>query len=216
MNNYTLQNNGVPDNSTISIQIDALGRPWFATTSQGFYTDVGNLLFMTFNVSNSALPSNSLNCMYLDRDQNFYIGTQINGLVIRTNSNDWRNYTIENSQIQDNDILSITKDSTGNVWLGTYNSGLIRLKEAYATLPEINSDRVKIYPSIATASDEIHCHFPLKKGCLMIMSSDGKCVYQKMFSQDTLSFSASELGTGTFLVTVMSDGIVYHEKLLIF
>jgi ligand-binding sensor domain-containing protein len=216
MNNYTLINNGVPDNSTIAIQIDALDRPWFATTSQGFYTDVGNLIFMTFNGSNSALPSNSLNCMYLDKDQNFYIGTQINGLVVRTNSNDWRNYTIQNSQILDNDILSISKDSVGNVWLGTYNSGLVRLKESYLSLSEITTDKLNVYPSIAQTSEDIYYHFPVNSGSLTITRSDGKCIYQKEFSGDSYSFSASELGAGTFLVTVSSAGTVYREKLLIF
>ena len=202
LTNYTLLQNGVPDNTNLSVQVDNLGNPWFASAAQGFFTDVGNLTWMVFNVANSPLPSNSLKCMILDKDQNFFIGTHLSGLVIRTNNNDWRNYTKTNSLLPDNQILALSKDSSGNLWIGTYSEGLVRLKEGYLGLGESHAEEVNISPVPARETDEIRLILPNANCSFNILDQLGRIVFSDQPKTNSILIPSNSLVPGTYYIVL--------------
>lgn len=145
---YTLATSNLPDNSSISVQYDALYNPWFASTAQGLFTDTGNQIWLTFNVSNSAIPTNSLTAFEIDRHQYFLIGTHQNGATIRTNNLEWINLDTQNSLIPDNYIHCITRDSLDNIWIGTDNGGLAKFRLEFLNVDAVsNMDQLQIYPN---------------------------------------------------------------------
>ena len=135
---YTLSTSNLPDNSSIAVQYDALNKPWFASTAQGLFTETGNQIWLSFNVTNSAIPTNSLTAFEIDKYQNFLIGSHQNGIVIRTNTSDWLNFDTQNSVLPDNYIHCITKDSSDFIWAGTDNGGLVRFRLDFLDLESMN------------------------------------------------------------------------------
>jgi ligand-binding sensor domain-containing protein len=209
VNNYTLLQNGLPDNSIISVQVDQLGNPWFASAAQGFFTDAGNLTWLAFNVTNSALPTNSLKCMFLDNEQNFYIGTQLNGLVIRTNDNDWRNYTKTNSPLPDDYILSITKDSLGYVWIGTFSEGLVRLKEGYSGLDNLNQVKLEIYPVPAAQSEDVFISMPNPYSIVALTDQQGRSLLSEYPINGKVIIPKGKLVPGRYSICIYEG---YHQS----
>lgn len=205
LNDYTILQNGLPDNTSLAVQVDELGNPWFASAAQGIFTDVGNLTWLVFNTSNSALPSNSLKCMLLDKDQNFYIGTHLHGIAIKTSTNDWRNYTTLNSPIPDNQILSLTKDSLENVWIGTYSQGLVRMKEGYLGLDNLNQDKPEIYPVPASSNDHILIAVADPESIVIITDQQGRTVTREKPVNGKVSLLPGYLTPGSYQVTIISS-----------
>ncbi len=207
LTNYTLLQNGLPDNTNLSVQVDNLGNPWFASAAQGFFTDVGNQTWMVFNVANSPLPSNSLKSMIIDKDQNFFIGTHLHGLVIRANNNDWRNYTKTNSLLPDNQILALSKDSSGNLWIGTYSEGLVRFKEGYLGLSDEEREEMDIYPNPARENDEIQLKLPKTNCTLTIIDQLGRVVFSENQKSNSIRIPPNSFIPGTYF-------IVFDEKII--
>lgn len=205
LNNYTLLQNGLPDNSSLAVQVDQLGNPWFASAAQGFFTDAGNLTWMVFNVANSPLPSNSLKSMILDKDQNFYIGTHLHGLVIKTNNNEWRNYTKTNSPLPDNQILSLGKDSSGYVWVGTYSEGLVRLKEGYLEVNDLTEQKLQIFPSPASQYDEINIAISDPDATIFITDQQGRIVMRIQPLNGKVIIPNGQLKPGTYHLSAISS-----------
>lgn len=205
LNNYTLLDNGLPDNTCLSVQVDQLGNPWFASAAQGFFTDVGNLIWMVFNVANSSLPSNSLKCMLIDKDQNFYIGTHLKGLVIRTNNNDWRNYTETNSLLPDNQINALSKDSSGNVWIGTYSEGLVRLKEGYLQLEDQSEEKLQIFPMPAKQNENVTITLSDPESILIVADQQGRIINQEKPVNGKVILPQGSLTSGTYHLSMITS-----------
>ncbi len=215
LNNYTLLNNGTPDNSCITVQIDKLGNPWYASTSQGLFTDAGNQIWIAFNVTNSGIPTNSLTTMKLDKEQNFYLGTHLNGLSIRTKMNDWLNYTTDNSSLPDDHILSLEKDSSGYVWIGTYSKGLVRLNESALGTSDQKINKTEIFPNPTEGNSVIKVvsSAPLKE--ILILDNQGKIIFQSNGIEFDNEIVLPNLLSGIYSVQLISNNGILMNKLLI-
>jgi ligand-binding sensor domain-containing protein len=205
LNNYTILTNSVPDNSSITVQVDKLGKPWYASTAQGLFTDVGNQVWMVFNVSNSGIPSNSLTTMKLDLDQNFYIGTHLNGLSIRTKMNEWRNYTTDNSSLPENHILSLEKDSSGYIWIGTYSKGLVRLHESALGITSQSAPETEIFPNPAESNSKINFSNALPPCTISIINQQGQLICLKENPSIIDYFHLPNLVSGVYFIEFKNE-----------
>jgi ligand-binding sensor domain-containing protein len=205
LNNYTILTNSVPDNSSITVQVDKLGKPWYASTAQGLFTDVGNQVWMVFNVSNSGIPSNSLTTMKLDLDQNFYICTHLNGLSIRTKMNEWRNYTTDNSSLPENHILSLEKDSSGYIWIGTYSKGLVRLHESALGITSQSAPETEIFPNPAESNSKINFSNALPPCTISIINQQGQLICLKENPSIIDYFHLPNLVSGVYFIEFKNE-----------
>lgn len=201
--NYYILNSGVPDNSTLKVQIDSLGKPWYAGSAGGLFTDTGSQNWLVFNYSNSPMLTNSLTTMHLDGDNNFYLGTQINGLMIRRFDQSWAFYSTDNSDIPENHILSLAKDAKQNVWIGSYSKGLIRLRENFLGTEELSElSALKVFPNPSQSAGEVYFTRILHNPKIALMNTDGKVVFQENSSQELNSLQLPNLERGCYFLMI--------------
>jgi ligand-binding sensor domain-containing protein len=200
---WYILNSGVPDNSALKVQIDSLGKPWYAGSAGGLWTDTGNQTWMAFNYANSPMPTNSLTNMYLDDLNNFYLATQQNGLVIKRYNQSWTNYTPGNSDLAENYILSVAKDANGDVWLGTFSKGLVKLKEEFLGLSEAGAmGQLKAYPNPVESGGIVHFNGVLNNARITVLTTDAKIISDQVFEGDISLIELPELESGTYLIRV--------------
>jgi len=216
LNNYTILSGGVPDNSTVSVQIDNLGKPWFACPAAGIFTDTGNQTWLTINSTNSELPTNSLTTMVIDRDQNFIIGSHLNGLIIRHYNNTWDNFTVANSSLPENHILSVAKDSLDNIWVGTYSSGLVKLKIDHLGIAENNGKtELKSYPNPAFSNSTISISRYLNNPLIQLLSTEGKIIEQQQFDSQTNFVTLPVVPPGTYILKIEEENQTSLIRILV-
>lgn len=153
---HSIVESGLPDNSALDIDIDANGKPWFATPAAGLVTDLGDGgPWDRFNIGNSPIPTNGLTCLAIDPfDQRIFMGTELYGIVIKK-GNIWFNYNTDNIGLQDNYITSLTHESNQIKWAGTYDHGVIRIEENSAGASEWQQSSILIYPNILSSGQYI-------------------------------------------------------------
>ncbi len=121
--NWTMLNavsSGLPTDSTLCIDFDAVGDAWIGTTEGLVYKSGASLI--TFNTINSGLPSNRVTAVHCDGNT-IWVGTHT-GLV-HYNGTTWVVYDTGNSGIVNDSITTIEKGINGDIWIGTRN-GLSR------------------------------------------------------------------------------------------
>jgi ligand-binding sensor domain-containing protein len=145
---FTIASSNIPDNSTVSIAVDSLGNPWFASPAGGLFLDNAyGGPWTNFNVSNSSLPSNGLTSVAISEQQSVFIGSEQNGLIIK-HENDWFVYDQTNSGMPSAHILSLAIEDNTTLWLGTYNHGLVKMVGNYANITEqISAQTINVYPN---------------------------------------------------------------------
>ena len=217
LQNYTILNAGVPDNSVATVQIDELGKPWYASPAQGLFTDTGNQTWLLQNSSNSGLASNSLTTMIIDDSQNFYLGTHQNGLSVKRYNSLWENYTISNSGIPENHILSLAKDSNNYIWIGTYSKGLVRLLEGQLDLKQVQKDeKIEVYPNPAQSSDQLNFNRILIHPTIQIFSSEGKLISSKKEDKNISNATLPLLNSGNYILKIIENDKVENVHLVLF
>ena len=213
---YYILNSGVPDNSALTVKMDQVGKPWFAGSAGGLWTDQGNQTWMAFNWTNSPMPTNSLTTMTNDEEDNFYLGTQIHGLVIKRANQTWGFYNTDNSDIAENHVMCIAKDGNDNVWIGTFSKGLVRLKEDYLSTDELSADQaLKVFPNPVKSNEAVHFSGGIRNPQITITSPDAKTVYKERFSTTINSFTLPELNSGTYLLTVETENRLEVIRIMI-
>jgi hypothetical protein len=206
----------VPDNSALTVKMDQVGKPWFAGSAGGLWTDQGNQTWMAFNWTNSPMPTNSLTTMTNDEQDNFYLGTQIHGLVIKRTNQTWGFYNTDNSDIAENHVMCIAKDGNDNVWIGTFSKGLVRLKEDYLSTDELSPDQaLKAFPNPVKSSEAVHFNGGIRNPQITITSPDAKTVYKERFSTTINSFTLPELKSGTYLLTVETENRLEVMRIMV-
>jgi len=214
--NYYILNSGVPDNSALKVEMDNLGKPWYAGSAGGLFTDPGNQAWVSFNVNNSMILTNSLTTMKLDAMNNIYMGTQLQGLMIKRNNATWTFYSTDNSDLPEDHILSITKDSNGTVWIGTYSKGLVKLEEAPLGINALEAlTTLQVYPNPAKSASEIYFNQTLKNAHVSIYGMDGKLVHEISTADSFNSVQLPELQAGYYLLNVQSKHGSKRMELLV-
>lgn len=146
---HSIVESGLPDNSSLDIDIDSTGQPWFATPAAGLVTDWGNGgPWQRWNMSNSPIPTNGLTCIAINQeDQRIFMGTELFGIMIKK-GDIWFNYNQENIGLPDDHITAITHESANVKWIGTFNHGVVRLEENSSSLEYTILTKTNVYPSV--------------------------------------------------------------------
>lgn len=214
--NYYVLNSGVPDNSALKVEVDNIGRPWYASSAGGLFTDPGNQAWVSFNSSNSLLLTNSLTTMKMDGLNNIYMGTQLLGLMIRRANVTWAFYSTDNSDLPEDHILSITKDADENVWIGTYSKGLVKLRETPLEVDEVDAfTTLQVYPNPAQSNDAIFFNQSIKNAQLTIYSMDAKMVLDEFITESINTLQLPELKAGYYFLTIQRDNSSQRLELMV-
>jgi ligand-binding sensor domain-containing protein len=212
---YTLATSNLPDNSSISVQYDALYNPWFASTAQGLFTETGNQIWLTFNVSNSAIPTNSLTAFEIDRHQHFLIGTHQNGAIIRTNNLEWITLDTQNSLIPDNYIHCITRDSLDNIWVGTDNGGLAKFRLEFLNVDALfNMDQLQIYPNPVSCQSSLNINSDISKYQVKLIDIQGR-IYPIEINPFYNIISLKNVTPGIYKLIVIGEKSQFVKKLVV-
>jgi ligand-binding sensor domain-containing protein len=217
INSYTISNANIPDNSVISVQIDATQKPWFASAAQGLFTDTGNQTWLSFNASNSDIPTNSLTCFSIDPNQNFLIGTLQNGIVLRFNNSNWLNLNTSNSPMPDNHVFSILGNDQNTLWIGTEIGGLVKLNLEENQLNEFNDNSLIIYPNPVSNGFPLHINgLNQNLGTRVYLTDlDGKYPIELFETSTTGTYPLPRLSSGIYFLHIHSTSYSIQKKIFI-
>jgi ligand-binding sensor domain-containing protein len=153
---HSIVESGLPDNSSLDIDIDSTGQPWFATPAAGLVTDWGNGgPWQRWNMSNSPIPTNGLTCITINQeDQRIFMGTELFGIMIKK-GDIWFNYNQENIGLPDDHITAITHESANVKWIGTFNHGVVRLEENSVSINTILNSKLNVFPTMISSGEFI-------------------------------------------------------------
>lgn len=151
---HSIIESGLPDNSSLDIDIDSTGQPWFATPAAGLVTDWGiGGPWERWNTSNSPLPTNGLTCIAINEDdQRIFMGTELFGIIIKK-GNIWFNYNQDNTDLPEDHVTAIFHESSNIKWIGTFNHGVVRLEENTNSLNEFVIQKKKVFPSFLNSGE---------------------------------------------------------------
>lgn len=124
VSSWTIEN-GLPQNSVLSLIQTADGYIWFGTQSGLVRFDgVSVRVFNRWNTE--ALKNDRILSLYQDKNGGLWIGTDGGGVCLRKDGK-WTVFTMDQG-LTHNTVRAITGDEDGFVWVGTDN-GLNRFKE---------------------------------------------------------------------------------------
>ncbi|MFM7636449.1 MAG: T9SS type A sorting domain-containing protein, partial [Crocinitomicaceae bacterium] len=211
---HSIVESGLPDNSSLAIDIDSTGQPWFATPAAGLVTDWGNGgPWERWNMSNSPIPTNGLTCIAINQeDQRIFMGTELFGIIIKK-GDVWFNYTQENIGLPEDHVTSIAHESPTVKWIGTFNSGVVRIEESNANLFDYEIQTLKLYPTIIEINDNLHLS-ELVNGSITIFNCSGQIV-QEQSVQETSEFRLSVANSGFYYVKLSTNLKTYIFKIVV-
>lgn len=211
---HSIVESGLPDNSSLAIDIDSTGQPWFATPAAGLVTDWGNGgPWERWNMSNSPIPTNGLTCIAINQeDQRIFMGTELFGIIIKK-GDVWFNYTQENIGLPEDHITSIAHESPTVKWIGTFNSGVVRIEEPNANLFDYEIQTLKLFPTIIEINDDLHLS-ELVNGSITIFNCSGQIV-QEQSVQETSEFRLSVTNSGFYYVKLSTNLKTYIFKIVV-
>jgi ligand-binding sensor domain-containing protein len=154
---HSIVESGLPDNSSLGIDIDSTGQPWFATPAAGLVTDWGNGgPWERWNMSNSPIPTNGLTCIAINQeDQRIFMGTELFGIIIKK-GDIWFTYNQENIGLPEDHITAIAHETSSIKWIGTFNHGVVRIEENTVSIIERLPNKIEIYPTILKTGEVIN------------------------------------------------------------
>jgi ligand-binding sensor domain-containing protein len=171
---HSIVESGLPDNSSLDIDIDVNGRPWFATPAAGLVTDWGNGgPWERWNMSNSPIPTNGLSCIAINQeDQRIFMGTELFGIIIKK-GDIWFNYNQENIGLPEDHITAIMHESSSIKWVGTFNHGVVRLEENTAYSENYILEKTRLFPTIINKGDFLTIHPTPKEETVYLVDQMG-------------------------------------------
>lgn len=211
---HSIVESGLPDNSSLAIDIDSTGQPWFATPAAGLVTDWGNGgPWERWNMSNSPIPTNGLTCIAINQeDHRIFMGTELFGIIIKK-GDVWFNYTQENIGLPEDHITSIAHESPTVKWIGTFNSGVVRIEEPNANLFGYEIQTLKLYPTIIEINDDLHLS-ELVNGSITIFNCSGQIV-QEQSVQETSEIRLNVPTSGFYYVKLITNLKIYIFKIIV-
>jgi ligand-binding sensor domain-containing protein len=213
---FTIASSGIPDNSVLAICLDLNNKPWFASTSQGLFTDTGNQTWLSLNVENSAIPTNSLTAFSIDSLGNFLIGTHMDGFVIRTVDGDWINYNTTNSSLPESHVLSVIRGDESTIWIGTYSSGLVKLSLSQTDLLSHLMPSFHLYPNPANGGGSFFMESTVDIASVSIIDPFGRTITSENFHSKQLKINAPKL-PGLYVVRFKHENqTIYTTRLLVY
>lgn len=211
---HSIVESGLPDNSSLAIDIDSTGQPWFATPAAGLVTDLGNGgPWQRWNVSNSPIPTNGLTSIAINpEDGRIFIGTQLSGIVIKK-EDVWFNYNTNNTNLPEDYITCIVHENQFVKWAGTFNSGVVRIEEPNAHLFDYEIQSLKLYPTVIENNDELNLS-ELVNGSITILNNSGQIV-QEQIVQETSEIRLNVPTSGFYYVKLITNLKIYIFKIIV-
>ena len=211
---HSIVESGLPDNSSLAIEIDSTGQPWFATPAAGLVTDLGNGgPWQGWNVSNSPIPTNGLTSIAINpEDGRIFLGTQLSGIVIKK-EDVWFNYNTENTNLPEDYITCIVHENQFVKWAGTFNSGVVKIEEPNTMLTDFELKPLILYPTVVGKGEDIFFS-ELMNGYLTILNCSGQLIEEKILL-NTSQFKINLKASGLYYVKLTSDLKSYIFKIVV-
>jgi ligand-binding sensor domain-containing protein len=212
---HSIVDSGLPDNSSLDIDIDSTGQPWYATPAAGLVTDWGNGgPWQRWNMSNSPIPTNGLTCIAINPDdQRIFMGTELFGIMIKK-GDVWINYNQTNIGLPENHITAIAHESPTVKWIGTFNHGVIRLEENIALSENYILEKTRIFPSQIQAGEWINI-FP-NPAIKFVQLIDQLGHEQPLENINGQVLIPSTLASGIYYLRITDSSIINNFKILIY
>ena len=210
---HSIVESGLPDNSSLAIDIDINGQPWYATPAAGLVTDWGNGgPWERWNMSNSPIPTNGLTSISINPiDGRIFMGTQLSGIVIKKNDI-WFNYNAENTDLPEDYITCIAHESQFVKWAGTFNSGVVKIEEPNSGLIDYSNKTLQVYPTVLTNFDLLHFSIPVW-GKLSITDNSGR-VISIINIENSQEIDLQLVETGFYMLKIDFSKKSYFFKIL--
>jgi len=220
---YDVQNNievhsivesGLPDNSSIDIDIDSTGQPWFATPAAGLVTDLGNGgPWARWNITNSPIPTNGLTCIAINKeDQRIFMGSELFGIIIKQNDV-WQSYNQQNSDLPTNHITAIVHESSHVKWIGTFNNGVVRIEETDANVLFHEVQSLQLFPTLIRVQESLYLSESVY-GSLTIQDPSGRILNQQKLLNTKEIFPKIEQ-TGLYYLKLVIKNQSYFFKIVV-
>jgi len=118
-----LDENGLIDNSVISLLEDRSGKIWIGTENGLNLYDPKNKKINRVTIKDNNEPITSL---FEDSKNNVWVGTKTKGLFLfeKGTINHFIHDKMNPTSLSHNSIYDVFEDSTGQIWIGTYGGGL--------------------------------------------------------------------------------------------
>jgi len=212
---HSIVESGLPDNSSIDIDIDSTGQPWFATPAAGLVTDLGNGgPWARWNITNSPIPTNGLTCISINKeDQRIFMGSELFGIIIKQNDV-WQSYNQQNSDLPTNHITAIVHESSHVKWIGTFNNGVIRLEESSTNSKDIELPETIIYPNLLRAGEIITVKLKSNFNNVIITGNYGY-KYISEIENNTIKLP-NNLSNGLYVLQLKSQGTWHNIKFMVY
>ena len=212
---HSIVESGLPDNSALDIDIDANGKPWYATPAAGLVTDLGNGgPWDRFNLSNSPIPTNGLTCLAIDPiDQRIFMGTELYGIVIKK-GDIWFNYSTDNIGLQDNYITALAHENNQIKWVGTYDHGVIRIEENTSGQSDNQLTGIQIYPTLLSAGESIKIDTEDEINQVYLFNDLGSKISIDREPTNQIKLPTS-LGSGNYILQISLSNSVVRKKIIV-
>ncbi|MBM3186319.1 MAG: hypothetical protein FJZ67_08455 [Bacteroidetes bacterium] len=212
---HSIVESGLPDNSSLAIDIDSTGQPWFATPAAGLVTDWGNGgPWERWNMSNSPIPTNGLTCIAINQeDQRIFMGTELFGIIIKK-GDVWFNYTQENIGLPEDHITSIVHESNSIKWIGTFDHGVVRLEENNASLDEFILQKSIVFPSILNAGEVVTIYPSPKLKYVELINQLGQKIILDVYDDKVII--PEYFSKGVYFVRLKEEIKIINLKILIY
>lgn len=208
----------LPDNTILCIERDSYGNRWLGTPGAGLLTHHGDhtsSAWSWYTTWNSANASNSINDIVIDENDRVITASQDAGISVFSGGLDWANFNTSNSGIPDDFIYSIALDNEGYLWVGTYSSGLARFDYGnWVGIEKVKQgQRVNIFPNPSTSGA---VYVELEKPALLeVRDVFGRLLFNEEMGAGIHKVDLGILANGTYLLTVVNEGIKTTERLII-
>jgi ligand-binding sensor domain-containing protein len=212
---HSIVESGLPDNSSLDIDIDSTGQPWFATPAAGLVTDLEDGgPWERWNMSNSPIPTNGLTCIAINEDdQRIFMGTELFGVIIKK-GDIWFTYNQENIGLPDDHVTAIAHESSTVKWIGTFNHGVVRLEENSASINEYLLDEIELFPSLVHSGEIITLKTKSSIENVCLTATNG---YKQFFPVVNEKINLPDnLSIGVYFIQFYSKGIRRTLKIMVY
>ncbi len=214
---YKINNSQIPDNTQLSLDIDADGKIWIACPAGGLGVFDGIDNWQSFNTLNSDITSNSLNCLDLNSDDHVYCGSIDEGLIYYEGGLNWSQYDSLNSNIPEHWITALKVDENDNVWVGFFNSGIAKLGDStvgYIPYLPLN-DEISVYPN--PAKDFFYISFDAGTALnqLNLYDLSGRLIIELQNVFPSQKIMLPVLPAGVYFIKAVSEKNMFFKKVVI-
>lgn len=207
---YTHSNSSLPDNTVLSISLDAQDNPYMAMPDGGIIAHFGGNIWQVYNaVIIPAMTTNSYHCILKDSlGQGFWAGSFENGIVRYNGGANWETFSTGNSAIPDNHILHLAKEGS-ILWVATENNGLA----AFDITSGINETTID--PSIQTyiGQSGLTVSANNKLQAVQVFSTDGRLLAEQTHIEANTTTLPLQAEQGMVIVRCISSKGVMAKRL---